>query len=69
MGEVLEFNVGCRHCENLIRVGKNTYTCAERVHMDDSAVMPIVNGKHTEDWNVCGGEDYKRISMSHSKTS
>lgn len=69
MGEVLEFCVGCRHCANLARVGKNTYCCQERVHMDDTPVMPIVDGKHTEDWNACEGEDYKRIARSQSRTS
>lgn len=69
MGEILEFCRGCSRCANLVRVGKNTYCCQERVHMDDSAVMPIVDGKHTEDWNACEGEDYKRIARNQSKTS
>ena len=69
MGEVIKFDVGCRCCANLMRVGKNTYCCQERAHMDDSSVLPIVDGKHTDDWNACNGEDYKRLSTSHSKTS
>ena len=69
MGELVKFEVGCRHCANLVRVGKNTYSCSERVHMDDTAILPIVEGKHTDDWNACNGEDYKRLSASHSRTS
>ena len=68
MGEILEFNIGCRHCANLVRVGKNTYSCSERLHMDDTPVMPIVDGKHTDDWDICSGEDYKRISRNRSIT-
>lgn len=69
MGELLKFEVGCRHCSHLMKVGKNTYTCLERLHMDDSPVMPIVDGKHTDDWNVCSGEDYKRMSANYSRMS
>ncbi len=69
MGEVLEFCRGCSRCANLARVGKNTYCCTERLHMDDSAIMPIVDGKRTDDWGACDGEDYKRLAKSQSKSS
>ena len=69
MGELLEFCVGCRRCENLVQIDKNSYMCLSRVHMDDSSVMPIIDGKHTDDWNICEGSDYKRLSSVHSRTS
>lgn len=69
MGEILNFDVGCRRCSNLVQVDKNTYTCIARLHIDDSPVNPIVDGKHTEDWCVCEGEDYKRMSNNYSKMS
>lgn len=59
MGEIVEFNVGCRRCEHLIQVDKNTYICEVRSHLDDSTVFPIVNGKiNDDDWDACEGEDY-----------
>lgn len=69
MGEVLAFEKGCHRCANLVRSGQNTYMCLERVHMDDSSVMPVVDGKHTEDWNICRGDDYKYLSNKYSKMS
>lgn len=70
MGEVVQFERGCYRCENLVRVGKNTYMCNERVHMDDSPVLPIEDGKKSfVDWNVCGGEFYKRATNRYSKMS
>lgn len=59
MGEIVEFSVGCRNCVNLLRLENGTYTCDVRVHMDDSAVYPIVNNKRTSDWNICDGECYE----------
>lgn len=67
MGEIVEFEVGCRLCEHLIQIGKNSYICEERAHMDDSEVVPIRDGKKTEDWNICGGEDYRRIQKVRLK--
>lgn len=68
MGEIVEFNIGCRLCQNLVQVGKNTYTCSERVHLDDSSVFPILNGKiNDEDWNICDGECYVRVPNSRFK--
>lgn len=55
---IVQFERGCRRCGNLMRVGRNTYICSVRVNMDDSAVIPIQDGEHTADWNVCEGEDY-----------
>ena len=69
MGDILEFNVGCRRCKNLVKIGKNTYMCSERSHMDDSDVIPIRDGKTTDDWYICSGSDYKRVSSIKSKTS
>ena len=69
MGEIVRFETGCRNCANLVRVGKNTYCCQERVHMDDSAITPIIDGEHTDDWNACEGEDYKRVPRNRSKSS
>ena len=69
MGEIVLFCVGCRKCANLVQVGKKSYTCSSRVHMDDTPVMPIVDGQLTDDWNICEGTDYKRLSNVHSRTS
>lgn len=69
MGEILEFNIGCRRCENLVQIGKNTFMCKERCHMDDSDIIPIEDGKITDDWYACNGDDYKRLSSIKSKTS
>lgn len=55
---VIQFEIGCRRCSNLMQTGKNTYTCSARVHMDNSPVVPIENGEHTKDWGVCKGERY-----------
>lgn len=60
MGEIIKFDVGCRFCEHLVQTGKGTYCCAERVHLDDTEIMPIVNNKKTRDWGACKGEDYVR---------
>lgn len=55
---VIQFERGCRRCEHLVQTGKNTYKCDKKVHMDDSEVVPIKDGEHTKDWNVCRGESY-----------
>lgn len=68
MGELLAFEKGCYRCEHLSRIGKNTYVCTERVHMDDTDVIPIRDGKHTSDWNICNGENYARSFNTHSST-
>lgn len=69
MGELLTFERGCNHCENLVRVGKNTYVCNARAHMDDTDVVPIRDGKHTDDWNICNGEDYHYFRTLKSHTT
>ena len=61
MGEVVRFEVGCRRCEHLVQIGKNTYLCKQKVHMDDSSVIPIRDGKQTSDWNICKGDSYTRV--------
>lgn len=58
---LIQFEVGCRKCVNLVKLEKGTYMCSERVHMDESPVIPIMNGRKTSDWNVCDGEDYNRF--------
>ena len=58
MSKVIQFDRGCRGCMHLLQVGKGDYVCDARVNMDDSAVHPIYKGEHTEDWNICSGEDY-----------
>ena len=63
MNGIITFEIGCRRCSNLQIVSKGTYICTERVHMDDSAVFPIVEGKRTCDWNICDGEYYSRNSL------
>lgn len=65
MGEIVKFEVGCRHCENLSQIGKGTYVCMKRVHMDDSDVIPIKDGKQTDDWYVCEGKNYVRTFNTH----
>ena len=69
---IIQFEIGCRRCGNLVRTGKNTYTCNARVHMDDSTIIPIENGEHTSDWNACEGEEYifnPVVKKSNSKSS
>ena len=65
MGEIIKFETGCRHCENLSQIGKGTYVCLVRVHMDDSDVIPIKNNQKTNDWNICDGEAYVRTLNRH----
>lgn len=71
MGEVIKFDRGCRGCVHLLQIDKNTFVCEARENLDDSSIYPIVNGKHTDGWNICEGEDYvcdytklKRMSRS-----
>lgn len=59
---IVQFETGCRRCEHLVQVGKKTYLCKQKVHMDDSEVIPVRDGKHTHDWYICGGESYIRVS-------
>lgn len=60
MGEIVKFELGCKRCENLSQIGKGTYVCLKRVHMDDSDVIPIRDGKKTDDWYICDGQNYVR---------
>ena len=60
MGELIQFEIGCRFCEHLQQIDKGKYRCSYMVHTDDSEVTPIVNGKKTYDWNICNGEYYQR---------
>lgn len=71
MGEIVQFADcrGCRKCENLAQIGKGTYICLVRVHMDDSDVMPIRDGERTEDWYICDGEAYVRTFNTHSNAN
>ena len=60
MNNIVKFDTGCRKCIHLVRIGKNSFLCGIRVHLDDSDVVPIRNGQKTEDWNICNGEHYKK---------
>ena len=60
MDNIVQFEIGCRKCEHLIQIGKRTYLCEQKVHMDDSEVIPVRDGKHTSDWYVCAGDSYCR---------
>lgn len=55
---IIRFETGCRKCSGLIPIGKGTYMCGKRAHLDDSSIIPIKDGKKTEDWNLCNGEYY-----------
>lgn len=59
-GSLITFEIGCRRCIYLKKIGKNTYGCTERVHLDDAPVIPVLKGHKTEDWNICNGDDYNR---------
>lgn len=48
----------CRGCRNLTEVDEGTYICSERVHNNDSPIVPVVRGERTSDWGICGGEYY-----------
>lgn len=65
MGEIVKFELGCKRCENLAQIGKGTYVCLKRVHMDDSDVIPIRDGKRTNDWYICNGENFVRTVNTH----
>ena len=65
MGEIVRFEIGCRGCSHLIQIGKKTFLCEQKVHMDDSEVIPIRDGKRTDDWNICNGDSYTRV-LKHS---
>ena len=65
MGEVIRFELGCKRCEHLSQIGKNTYVCMKRVHTDDSDVIPIRDGVKTCDWYICEGENYVRTMNKH----
>ena len=65
MGEIVQFERGCRGCENLSQIEKGTYVCLKRVHIDDSDVVPIKHGKKTDDWGICEGEEYERTFDTH----
>ncbi len=58
MGNIIQFEKGCRHCDGLTRIDKCTYICNKRAHMDDSSIILIKDGAKTRDWNICRGEYY-----------
>lgn len=60
MGEIVKFELGCKHCENLSRIDKNTYVCLALLHNDDSDVIPVKDGRKTDDWCACDGDDFVR---------
>ena len=57
MSDIIKFNVGCRNCKHLQPIGNGNYTCSELNYEDGSSIYPIRNGKRTDDWGACGGED------------
>lgn len=69
MGEIVKFEIGCRNCEHLIRVGKDTWMCNENLHKDKTDILPIKDGKHTSDWGICKGADYKRALSVKRRSS
>lgn len=60
MGKIITFEIGCRGCACLEQIGKKTFECNARAHMDDSPVIPVRDGIKTGDWNICNGESYER---------
>ncbi|WP_027217708.1 hypothetical protein [Butyrivibrio fibrisolvens] len=60
MGKIITFEIGCRGCVYLERIGKRTFECSTRTHLDDSPVIPIKDGLKTDDWNICNGEFYEK---------
>ncbi len=60
MGKIVQFEIGCRGCACLEKIGKRTYECSTRIHIDDSPVIPVRDGVKTADWNICDGEYYVR---------
>lgn len=67
MGELVKFERGCSKCENLEKVGKGTYRCSTRLHLDDTDILPIEDGKRTKDWGICNGKYYKREHTERRK--
>ena len=58
MGEIIQFERGCRGCVNLIQLEKGTFYCTECDWEDGDKVFPVRNGRKTSDWNACEGESY-----------
>ena len=58
--DILEFSPGCKDCIHLVQVDEGTYICAERVHVNDTPIVPVVQDERTGDWGCCGGIDYER---------
>ena len=69
MGEIIKFEIGCRRCEHLIQIGKNTWMCNENLHKDDTDVIPIKDNERTSDWGICKGKDYVRALNVNHKSS
>ena len=63
MDRIIPFEIGCRKCGNLCKIGKSTYLCSAKVHMDDSEVIPVRDGQHTTDWYICNGDSYCRRNV------
>ena len=62
MADIIQFEIGCRNCIHLVQTGHKTYTCDDRIHLDDSSVIPIEKGIHTDDWGICEGESYESMN-------
>lgn len=57
MDNIIDFDIGCRKCIHLMRVGKNDFVCNKVVYADGDKIYPILDGKHTADWGACDGDD------------
>lgn len=70
MGEILQFtdyHNSCKMCANLLRVGKNTYTCTVMEWEDGTDLYPIEDGQKTVGYNVCDGEKFKKRGIRYGK--
>jgi len=69
MSEIVQFSdycKGCKSCANLRRVNKSTYVCTEMEWDNGESVYPIKDGKKTEGFNICNGEEYVRRRVKRS---
>ena len=70
MGEIIRFedyDRGCKNCVHLFKIGKGRYMCNEVVYSDDTSVIPVEDGKRTDDWGACNGDSYVKKQVSKSK--
>lgn len=59
--KVIDMEHNCIGCKHLLEVDdEGTCICNSRVHMNDTPIVPMVQGEYTSDWGFCGGEFYER---------